>query len=151
MADHQAILDFLQAHQTLTLATVGPDGAPHAAALFYAYTEDIHLIFLSDPDTQHARHIGDGAPVAVTIQADGQDWRRITGLQMHGMASPVGERARSIYLARFPFVARTETLVQALKKVHFYEIVPTWVRLIDNRFGFAHKQEWRFDHHPNHD
>ncbi len=141
-----AILDFLAAHNTLTLATVGPEGRPHAAALFYAYLPDLNLIFLSEPDTQHARHIGDGAPVAVTIQADGQDWQRITGLQMHGFAAPTDDPGmRAAYLARFPFIARTEVLARALKTVRFYTITPTWVRIINNRLGFGRKQEWHFD------
>jgi len=145
MSSHyQPILDFLFAHNTLTLATVGGDG-PHAAALFYAYTPDLTLIFLSEPDTLHARHIGQGAPVAVTIQADGQDWRRITGLQMHGVARPAGESARKVYLARFPFIVRTEILTRALKNIRFYKLTPQWIRLIDNRLGFGHKQEWHFD------
>ncbi len=145
MSSYQPLLDFLAAHNTLTLATVGEDGQPHAAALFYAFTPELQLIFLSEPDTLHARHIGEGAPAAVTIQADGQDWQRITGLQMHGMVRPAGDSARQTYLARFPFIARTETLARALKDVRFYEITPAWARLIDNRLGFGHKQEWRFD------
>ena len=142
---HQPLIGFLSAHNTLTLATVGDDGRPHAAALFYAFTPDLRLIFLSEPDTLHARHIGEGAPVTVTIQADGQDWRRITGLQLHGWAEPADDTAREIYLARFPFIALTETLARALKSVRFFKITPAWARLIDNRLGFGHKQEWHFD------
>ncbi len=144
----QPVLDFLAAHNTLTLATIGPDGMPHAAALFYAFTPDLRLIFLSDPKTRHAQHIGTGrAHVAATIQADGQKWQSITGLQLHGIASLAEQGAREVYLARFPFIyiARTGPLARAMSKVEFYQIVPTWVRLIDNRLGFGHKQEWRFD------
>ena len=145
----QPILDFLAAHNTLTLATFGPDETPHAAAVFYAFTPEARLIFLSDPGSQHGQHIGrDGARVAVTIQADGQQWQRITGLQMHGIASLADRDARDVYLARFPFIyiARTGPLARAMSKVAFYQIVPAWIRLIDNRLGFGHKQEWRFDH-----
>jgi len=142
-----ALLDFLARHNTLTLATTGPKGHPHAAALFYAPDADLNLIILSEPDALHARHIGSGAAVAVTIQADGQDWRQITGLQLHGIAAPTDEDAdRALYLARFPFIARTEILARALKNVRFYKITPTWARLIDNRLGFGRKQEWHFDY-----
>jgi len=144
MSSHQAILDFLSAHNTLTLATVGPEGEVHAAAVFYAFTPDLHLIFLSEPDTLHAQHIGSGAPVAVAIQADGQDWQHITGMQMHGLARPAATGAREVYLSRFPFIARTDALARALKTVRFYEMIPNWIRLIDNRLGFGHKREWRF-------
>lgn len=146
MSAPQPILDFLAVHNTLTLATVGPEKEVHAAAVFYAFTPDLRLIFLSEPDALHARHIGSGAPVAGAIQADGQDWRRITGLQMHGLARPAAADARDIYLSRFPFIARTDVLARALKSVRFYEVIPHWIRLIDNRLGFGHKQEWRFDH-----
>jgi uncharacterized protein YhbP (UPF0306 family) len=145
MSSPRPILDFLAAHNTLALATAGAGGQPHAAALFYAYTPELRLIFLSEPDMLHVQLIGEGAAVAVTIQADGQDWQRITGLQIHGWAQPAGDAARAIYLARFPFIARTEVLARALKSVRFYEITPRWIRLIDNRLGFGHKQEWHFD------
>ncbi len=145
----QPILDFLVAHNTLTLATVGPEGTPHAAAVFYAYTPEAALIFLSDPNSQHGQHIGQGGVrVAATIQADDQQWQRITGLQLHGIAAVADHNAREVYLARFPFIyiARTGPLARAMSKVIFYQITPTWIRLINNRLGFGHKQEWRFDH-----
>ncbi len=139
-----SLYDFLLAHHTLTLATVDDSGHPHAAALFYAVAEDLRLVFLSDPHTYHARHIGQGAWVALTIQDDGQSWQAITGVQIHGFARPGGSDARAIYQARFPFIARAEILAQAVKQARVYEILPTWARLIDNRLGFGHKQEWRF-------
>jgi len=147
MAFPQSLLDFLAAHNTLTLATVGPDGQPHAAAVFYAFTSDLRLVFLSDPASKHSQHIGEGAVVAATIQADGQEWQRIRGLQLHGFARPADDALRSVYLARFPFIssARTGPLARAMKKVQFYQITPTWIRLVDNRLGFGHKQEWRYD------
>ncbi len=135
---------FLLAHNTLTLATVDESGRPHAAALFYAVAEDLRLVFFSHPHTQHARHIGQGAWVALTIQDDGQSWQAITGVQIHGFARPGGPDARALYLARFPFIARAEVLTQAVTRARVYEILPTWARLIDNRLGFGHKQEWRF-------
>ena len=143
MPSPRPVIDFLAAHNTLTLATAGAAGQPHAAALFYAFTPELRLIFLSEPNTRHARHIGKGAAVAVTIHAHSQDWQHITGLQMHGWAQPAEDAARAIYLARFPFITRTTTLARALKAVHFYTITPRWIRLIDNRLGFGHKQEWQ--------
>ena len=142
---HQPIRDFLAAHNTLTLATVGPEGEVHAAAVFYALAADLRLIFLSDPASKHCQHIANNPRVAVTIQADGQRWQRITGMQLHGEARPAADDARDIYLARFPFVylARTGPLARALKKVRFYQVHPHWIRIIDNRLGFGYKREWR--------
>jgi uncharacterized protein YhbP (UPF0306 family) len=138
------IVDFLARHNTLTLATIGPEGDVHAAAVFYAHAPDLRLIFLSEPGSRHCQHIASHPQVAVTIHADGQRWQHITGVQLHGRAEMAGPDARDIYLARFPFVylARTGPLARAMKKVEFYQIVPTWIRLIDNRLGFGHKEEF---------
>ncbi len=137
---------FLTAHNTLALATAGPDGTPHAAAVFYAVDDDLTLYFLSEPKTLHAQHIGAGARVAATIEENNQDWKSIQGLQLHGWAAPCAgeeeEHARAVYAARFPFVARAETLAGPLSRARYYQITPTWMRLIDNTLGFGHKEEW---------
>lgn len=140
------LVDFLAAHNTLCLATVGPEGQPHAAAVFYAAGPDLTLYFLSDPATLHARHIGAGARVAATIEANNQDWRSIRGLQIHGLAAPCTEEeaviARRVYAERFPFIAHAGTLTAALARARYYRLTPTWIRLIDNTRGFGHKEEW---------
>ncbi len=137
---------FLSTHNTLTLATVGPDGRPHAAAVFYAVADDLTLYFLSEPKTLHAQHIGAGAMVAATIEENNQDWKSIQGLQLHGWAEPCAgpdeEAARQVYAARFPFIVAAATLASPLSRARYYKLAPTWMRLIDNRRGFGFKEEW---------
>lgn len=137
---------FLASYNTLVLATAGPEGTPHAAAVFYAVAGDLTLYFLSEPKTLHAQHIGDGATVAATIEENNQDWKSIRGLQLHGWAEPCAgaeeERARTVYAARFPFVAAAETLAGPLSRARYYKLTPSWMRLIDNTLGFGHKEEW---------
>jgi uncharacterized protein len=144
----QTIHNFLATHNTLSLAMTGAEGQPHACALFYAAGLDLTLYFLSDPKTDHARFIEAGAQVAATIEANNQDWNSICGLQLHGFASPCREAdekktARAIYAARYPFVAKAETLAAPLARACYYRITPSWIRLIDNTRGFGHKEEWR--------
>ncbi len=144
----ERIYAYLAEHNTLTLGTTGKDGAPHVCALFYAVEPDLTLYFLSEPKTLHARHIGDGARIAASVESNHQDWRTIRGLQLYGQAScciTIDETkvARSIYGRRFAFIARTETLAGPLNRASYYRILPTWVRLIDNSRGFGHKEEWR--------
>ncbi len=141
-------LTFLQAHNTLSLATIDANGQPHACALFYACGPDLTLYFLSDPRTTHAQHLKDGAHVAVTIENNNQHWQEIQGLQMHGVAYPCSEPdeeeiARLLYRQRFPMIDWVEMLAVPLHRARYYKIVPTWMRLIDNRKGFGHKEEWR--------
>ncbi len=148
------IADFLAVHTTMTLTTAGPDGAPQAAAVFYAPDDELNLYFLSEPTTRHARNLATDPRVAATIQADGQDWRQIRGLQIEGMAAlveDVGEMAHAaqVYAARFDFLAGLLTgtgegapaLVGPLVRSRFYVLRPRWLRLIDNRVHFGYKEE----------
>lgn len=146
MAVRDRIGAFLAAHNTLTLATVGADGQAHACAVFYAAGPDLALYFLSEPKTLHARHIGEGPlMIAATIEDNNQDWTSIRGLQIHGLARPCtgedADNARTLYAARYPFVGGVQTLAGPLARARFYQITPSWFRLIDNTLGFGHNEE----------
>jgi len=149
------IHEFLARHTTLTLATIGPEG-PQAAALFYAHDAALNLYFLSEPSSRHARNLAADPRCAVTIQADGQDWRLITGLQIEGSAQVLTSPAEwaiayDVYRAKFPFVGEAwqgkgmaaPTLSGPLARSRFYRLTPRWLRLIDNARGFGHKDELR--------
>lgn len=129
---------------TMTIATTGRDGEPHAAAVYFACDELLNLYFYSDADSQHALDIGRDSRAAVTIYADGSEWQEIHGLQMRGVISDVqakGERqdAWFLYRTKFPFVIDLEEIVTASQ---LYAFRPDWIRLVDNRQGFGFKQEW---------
>jgi len=145
---------FLAAHNTLTLATVDENGLPAAAALFYAEDAALNLYFLSEADSAHARHIARQPWVAVTIQADGQSWQAIQGVQLRGVVTKVrgAERVEAvrIYGRKHPFLRplfREEhgpaALLKALRAATFYRLRPCWLRLIDNRRAFGYKEVWR--------
>ncbi len=148
------IADLLAAHTTMTLATIGPDGAPQAAAVFYAHDDDLNLYFLSEPTTRHGRNVAVNPRAAATIQADGQDWQQIYGLQIEGTVALVeGTRelahAIQVYSARFDFLTGLlagtaegpRELIGPLARSRFYVLRPSWIRLIDNRVRFGHKAE----------
>ena len=141
----QRIKQFLAEHTTLTLATVSADGHPHAAPLFFAETDDLSLIFISEQKVQHSKNITANNNVAAAIYADGQQWQSIRGLQIEGTCEPlsgqVAKTARDIYLQKFPFIQQNKLLLVMLNTVTFYQITPSWLRLIDNSRGFGHKEE----------
>ena len=155
------IAGFLAAHTTMTLATVGPDGAPAAAAVFYAHDEVLNLYFLSEERTQHGQNMLASPLVAATVQADGQDWRAIRGVQVRGTAGLVapGElaHAAAVYGRKYAFVATLlagsggpgllglpSTLAGPLAKARFWVLRPNWLRLTDNTVRFAFKEELTF-------
>lgn len=146
------IATFLAEHTTLTLATVGDEGAPAAAAVFYAHDTALKLYFLSEERTEHGRNLLADARVAATIQADGQDWRGIRGLQVCGRAHPVAgtELAHAVvaYGRKYAFVAGLLSgsggpgvLTGPLARARFWVLRPAWFRLIDNTVRFGFKEE----------
>ena len=84
MADDlkQQILDYLHTHNTMTLATCAGE-VPWAATVFYA-SEELKLYFFSVPQSRHGQNLAANSRVAVTIQEDYKDWRRINGIQLEG-------------------------------------------------------------------
>jgi uncharacterized protein YhbP (UPF0306 family) len=150
------LLAFLHHHDTMTLATIGPAGEPQAAAVFYAADSGLDLYFLSDPQSRHGRNLAREPRVAATIQADGQNWREITGLQIEGTAALVDgvdkiAGVARLFAERFEFLRELLTegdgmgppeLAGPLASSRFYVLRPTWIRSIDNKLGFGHHEEW---------
>jgi uncharacterized protein YhbP (UPF0306 family) len=141
-------LTYLETHNTLTVATIGPDG-PWAAALFYV-NDGFDLYWLSDPQTRHSRNIARNRRVAVTIQEDYRDWRVIRGIQMEGTVEEVGSLTDALgpmglYAAKYPFLGDWQkplpSLARALGVARMYRFRPTQVLFIDNTKGFGHRQE----------
>lgn len=143
---------FLTEHTTVTLATAGPDGAPAAAAVFYAHDADLNLYFLSEERTRHGQNLLASPVVAGAIQADGQDWRAIRGLQLRGQAALVSgaalAHAAAIYGRKYVFVGALlagaqgpGVLAGPLARARFWVLRPAWFRLIDNTVRFGFKEE----------
>jgi uncharacterized protein len=154
-AVRERIARFLAGHNTLALATVGEDGMPAAAAVFYAHDAAFNLYFLSEERTVHGRNLAANPHAAGTIQADGQDWRAIQGLQLRGTAVLVPSRefphAASVYAHKFAFVAALlagsagadgpAALTGPVARARFYVLRPNWLRLVDNTVRFGYKDE----------
>jgi hypothetical protein len=135
---------FLAAHSTLTLATVSAEGTPLAAALFFVADDALNLFFVSSPDSRHAQAIARQPRVALSVHAETWAWRDIAGLQLEGLAAALdgAERAAALalYAVKFPFVAE---MGSRLADSTCYQVTPLWLRWIDNRLGFGHREEWR--------
>ena len=150
----QRILDYLRTHNTMTLATTQTD-LPWAATVFFA-SEDFHLYFFSAPDSRHCQNLAVNPRVAVTIQEDYQDWRKIKGIQLEGrvvLVDGVLEKAKAmtIYAAKYPEIIKLFTnsgsgvFYKAFLKVKFYRVTPEKVFFIDNAQGFGQRQELMID------
>ncbi len=152
MADplKQQILGYLRGHNTMTLATSAGD-VPWAATVFYA-SDDLRLYFFSAPDSRHALNLSSNERVAVTIQEDYKDWRKIKGIQLEGRVALVDgviekAKAMAVYAVKYPEVIKLFTdpasglFHKAFLKVKFYCVAPEKVFFIDNKQGFGKRQE----------
>lgn len=149
------IVEMLRAHGVATLATSGPDG-PWAAAVFYASSPGLDLVFVTDPGTRHGRNLAASGRASAAIQAEVIGWSDIRGLQLEGSAvripDPQRSEAMAIYLDRFPDIRRLQEaprdeaergIARRLAAIALWRLSPTFIRLIDNRERFGWKQELR--------
>jgi uncharacterized protein len=144
------VVDYLQSHNTMTLATSFGD-SPWAATVFYA-SDDLRLYFFSAPDSRHCQNLSANARVAVTVQEDYKDWREIKGIQLEGKVMPVDgmvekAKAMAVYARKYPEVIKlfsdpaSGIFYKAFLKVRFYCVVPEKLFYIDNQQGFGKRQE----------
>lgn len=144
------IADYLADHHVMTLATQGEEG-PWASAVFYAWVDGA-LVFLSSPDTRHARNLAGDSRCAASIQDDTGDWKAVKGIQLEGRVQRLdGEeavRTRSAYAKKYPLVSPVAVMptaiAEALAKVVWYRLRPEKLYFIDNSRGFGHRDEFGF-------
>ncbi len=154
----------------MTIATARGE-TPWAASVFYA-SDGFTLYFLSDPDSRHSEDIVENPVVAVTVNEDYHDWRKIKGIQMEGKAELVATedemtKAVAAYVEKYSFTAAylklmsspfpriagyLDRLLSRLPLVpglpttfsaRFYKLTPTRVRFIDNERSFGHHEEFK--------
>lgn len=141
MTDGEAARALLESQHTLVLATVGEDGAPRSAPLYYIPGTGFRLYWMSSPRSAHSRALKRGA--SVSIFAPSEHWRAIRGLQMWGEARAVrGLREKAQVLERYRrhFGLGAE-FAPLLSRTRLYVFEPRRVRYIDNSRGFGHKAE----------
>lgn len=130
------VLEYLQAHQTLTLATASPAAVPRASTFLYV-NEGPTLYFWSRANTITARQIGQNPVVAFTVDAYSRDLNQTQGVQGVGECSVLltGEqiaRVADLFGRKFPDLSPGSTM-----SISFFGITPTELDFIDNTSSSA--------------
>jgi uncharacterized protein YhbP (UPF0306 family) len=125
------VLDFLQGHRTLTLATASPAGVPRASTFLYV-SDGPNLYFWSRATTMTARQIAQNPIVAFTIDDYTEDLNQTQGVQGIGECSVLlsGEqiaRVADLFGQKFPSLSPGSTM-----SISFFRITPTELQFIDN-------------------
>jgi hypothetical protein len=129
------------------MATRSHAGAVHINAAFFCFSSDLHLFFLSHPQSIHCRNLGHAPHMAVSIFDSHQPWGEPhSGLQLFGASSLAGGHdagvAHQLYAARFPRYAEAlqretggEHVTLGYRDLRFFHFIPERVHILD---------EWEF-------
>lgn len=132
------IVDFINQHHVLTLATC-VENNPWCANCFYVWLEDENcFVFTTDNATKHAQDAIQNQNVAGSVVLETGIVGKIRGIQFRGtMQIPENElasKARFAYLKKFPFTALMNTSLWIVRV--------NYIKMTDNRLGFGKKLIW---------
>jgi PPOX class probable F420-dependent enzyme len=133
------ILDLLQHHRIMTVATNRPDGWPQATTVGYA-SDGLTLYFLCGAQSQKAANLARDDRISLTIDDDTADVTAITGLSMAARARPVddpAELAKAAELLRAKYPDYTGPLPD-LQEIRVFRVTPEVISLLDYTKGFGH-------------
>jgi general stress protein 26 len=126
--DRTELIAFLRAQKWAVEASVSPSGAPQAAVIGVAVTEDLELVFDTLSDTRKAQNLRANPRVAFVI-----GWDDGQTVQYEGVVDvPSGEtlaRLKEVYLAKFPDGVERESW----PGITYFRARPTWIRYSDFR------------------
>jgi uncharacterized protein YhbP (UPF0306 family) len=125
------VLEYLQQHKTLTLATASPSAIPRASTFLYV-SEGPTLYFWSRATTITARQLAQNPVVAFTVDDYTEDLSQTRGVQGMGECSVLlsGEqiaRVADLFGQKFPDLSPGSTM-----SISFFRITPTELQFIDN-------------------
>lgn len=133
------ILEVLRDHHTMVLATIRPDGYPQATTVNYIH-DDLTVYFATDATSQKAGNIKLNNKVSVAVASETQDFYKLRGLSMSGIAKRVSDKQRSEELALrlFQVLPQSKRYVpENPKRLAVYEIRPVAIALVDYASGFG--------------
>jgi nitroimidazol reductase NimA-like FMN-containing flavoprotein (pyridoxamine 5'-phosphate oxidase superfamily) len=137
------ILQLLDQHRIMTIATLRPDGWPQATTVGYV-NEGLTLYFLCGLNSQKAANLTKDDRVSLTIDHDTPDIMAITGLSMAARAQAVTDRAEAEKLLRMLPLKYPEQKVPlpmpmpGPDDVRIFRVNSTVISVLDYSKGFGH-------------
>ncbi|HEX6265459.1 MAG TPA: pyridoxamine 5'-phosphate oxidase family protein [Burkholderiales bacterium] len=141
-AIRRKILQLMDQHRIMTIATLRPDGWPQATTVGYA-NDGLTLYFLCGPDSQKAANLARDDRVSLTIDHDTPQVMEITGLSMAAHALAVvdpaeGEKALRMLMLKYPQQGSIPLPMPTPADVRIFRVTPTVISVLDYTKGFAH-------------
>jgi len=135
----QQIIDFINEHHLLILAT-SQNNIPYCCNVFYVYDEvSNQLIFSSDTKTKHAQDFIANPNVAGSIALETKEISKIQGVQLLGTIQELKAEelkiAKEQYLKAFPYAENME--------LHLWAMPLNFIKMTHNKLGFGRKLVWK--------
>jgi nitroimidazol reductase NimA-like FMN-containing flavoprotein (pyridoxamine 5'-phosphate oxidase superfamily) len=135
----QKILELLDQHRIMTVATNRPDGWPQATTVGYV-NEGLTLYFLCAPQSQKAQNLARDDRISLTIDHDSSAPMVITGLSMAAHAEPIDDpsevaKALGMLGAKYPEYAFP---MPKPGEIRMFRVTPTVISVLDYTKGFGH-------------
>ena len=124
-----SVLDFLRSHSLAVQSSVAVSGAPQAAVVGFAVTDDFEIVFDTLESTRKARNLRHNRRCAVVIGGllpGDERTAQIEGLADEPVGSDLG-RLKEIYFSQFP-EGRDR---QQWRGLIYVRIRPIWLRYSD--------------------
>jgi nitroimidazol reductase NimA-like FMN-containing flavoprotein (pyridoxamine 5'-phosphate oxidase superfamily) len=139
------ILELLDEHRILSLATLRPDGWPQTTTVGYV-SRGMTLWFMCGKDSQKARNLARDNRVSLTIDRDTTDPMAIRGLSMAARALPIVDEAqiRDVMLGELPKKYpeyRSMMTDLDISGVAVFELRPEVISILDYSKGFGHTDQ----------
>jgi nitroimidazol reductase NimA-like FMN-containing flavoprotein (pyridoxamine 5'-phosphate oxidase superfamily) len=134
------IIELLDQHRLMTVATLRPDGWPQATTVGYV-NDGLAIYFLCSPQSQKAQNLARDDRISATIDHDTPDPMAITGLSMAAHARAVSDpaeasKALAMLPAKFPEYAAVP--LPTPDQVRVFRVTMTVVSVLDYTKGFGH-------------
>lgn len=145
-SQRRQIVELLDAHRVMTVATLRPDGWPQATTVGYV-NEGTTLWFLCGLDSQKAGNLARDDRVSITVDHDTPDIMSITGLSMAARARRVTDPAEAEKVIRMlpqkysdAPPATAQMRMPAPQEVALFRVEPSVISILDYTKGFGHTE-----------
>jgi hypothetical protein len=134
------ILQILDQHRLMTVATNRPDGWPQATTVGFV-NDGLRLYCLCSPQSQKAKNLKRDRRTSLTIDHDTANPMEIIGLSMAAVADPVSDpteigKAMGLLGAKFPEYAALSLPKEA--EILIFRLSPHVISVLDYSKGFGH-------------
>lgn len=128
--DRAELVAFLRRHRIGVQASVSAAGAPQAAVVGIAVSDDLEIVFDTLASTRKIANLRRDGRVALVVGWDGAQTAQIEGIADEPSGREL-ERLQRVYLAVYPDGAAR----QHWEGITYVRVRPTWVRYSDFRPG----------------